>query len=154
MDVFIYELRRISDNTLLSYGTKDDNVLQADQAVVPLAYPIGEGQTAAEVRAAAISDYAARFVLSRDKPSITADGADEATVTITTNLPVSSISLTFTLLNPQTRQPIAAPAVQVVSIASGTGSQAFTADNPCLILIEPTDRTQYFGSVIVEAKAP
>lgn len=105
------------------------------------------GQSVDEV-AGTLSDYASRFRLSADTLTIAADGVDEATVTVHTNLdpPPANIDVAVNGV-PQT-----------VSITAGQGTLTpIVASPPGEIVVEPDDRTQFSaageGSLVITAEA-
>lgn len=122
---------------IIGAGSKKDWVPEADQSL----------QTLTDV---ALEDFFKRFSLSTDKTTITANGADEATITVTTNMQVASLAVRFQALD-DVGEALGSPDVVNVTITNGTGTEALTCDNPCRVLITPDDQSLYVGSLMIEA---
>ncbi len=90
-----------------------------------------------------MDEYAARFRLSVDKPTIVPDGLDTATVTVSTSLPFSSLAV---LVNGTPGN---------VPLTGGVGTFEVAAETPGEIVVEPADQTQFCragqGSLVIWA---
>lgn len=106
-------------------------------------FGLAAGQSQNEV-AGTMVEYATRFRVSVDKDQITADGIDEAIVTVETTEVVGSIDVSVN------GTPVS------VTISGGTGALApIVSAVPVSIIVEPDDKTLYSaageGSLVIKA---
>jgi hypothetical protein len=91
------------------------------------------------------AEYVGRLKISSDKTKIQADGQDEATLTISTNIIPAPASIEV-LVNGVS---------QIVLLTNGIGTLSLLAEVPGTILIEPADQATYMaageGSIGIEA---